>query len=220
MELLPDDEGIKFSFLITKLKPKPKLEATETAMPSTPGPKVVPAQTIGHDPTPNPNATPIGAPTPGTPGNNLNTSAGTPQATPSAPPASTPAQTQNQTPQQAHALPPPPRIEDFDEAKDIKEIDFYQPVTFTILTDNEDILQSLPRSVRTPDVVVNYMNEIFDMHERPSETSLAFRLPKEESGVATSAAATAAATPVPDVVMGGTVERKKAIPKPRRSLVG
>lgn len=72
--------------------------------------------------------------------------------------------------------------------------------------------------MRPPDVVEKYMNEIFDTHERPGESYLAFRLPKEESedGAAASSssnAVTAAVTPVPDG------EKKKGVGAVKRKVV-
>ena len=126
---------------------------------------------------------------------------------------------------------PPPRIEDFDEKKDIDNIDFYQPVTVLLLTDDYNIKQALPRAVRPPDVVEKYMEEVFDRCRRADETYLAFRLPKDgedttEKRVRSGDVTPAVATPIQDTtVMGGTglslnalMEKKKA-GRPRKSLV-
>ncbi|KAH7127026.1 hypothetical protein B0J11DRAFT_485976 [Dendryphion nanum] len=206
MEWLPNNQGVKVSFLLTKMKPKPKPEPVETPVPSTPAPKTAPPQTPGPTPIATPNI-----PTPDIPNSTPNPNPG----------AATP---QTATPAPTTQYAPPPRIEDFDEKNDIKDIEFYQPVTFTILTNNMEILQSLPRSVRPADVVEKYMDEVFDTCQRPEESYLAFRLPKEDpDGEERSEAPTPiVATPVQDVVMGGmgAPERKKSgVGRPRKSLV-
>jgi hypothetical protein len=212
MEWLPNNQGVKLSFLITKMKPKAKPKAVVTEnIPKTPAPKAIPTHTPGPTPEMTPNTTMtahgivFNTPTPGL------SQAATPVATP--------------TP-----FIPPPRIEDFDEQPDIKEIEFYQPVTVIILTDNYEVMQALPRAVRSPDVVERYMNEVFDTRKRAEDTYLAFRLPKE--GVTEGEAeerrmresndtTPAVLTPVADIVMGGmgTLERKRTAGRPRKSLV-
>jgi hypothetical protein len=211
MEWLPNNQGVKFSFLLTKIKPKPKTEPKET-LPATPAPKVqsTPAPTPGPVPAAMPNAAMTTTP---------NGVQNTPSATPAQLAPSTPA-----TPQYV----PPPRIEDFDEKNDIKDVEFYQPVTVVILSTNFEILQSLPRAVRPPDVVEKYMNEVFDNCRRTEETYLAFRLPREGAPDAEAGSrrmsvdpAPAVSTPVVDIVMSGagaTAEKKKA-GRPRKSLV-
>lgn len=211
MEWLPNNQGVKFSFLLTKMKPKPKTEPKQT-LPATPAPKVQSTPTPA--PAPAPAATPN---TPMMPGPNgvHNTPNPTPvQVTPSTP-----------ITQQYN---PPPRIEDFDEKNDLKDIEFYQPVTVVILSANFEILQSLPRAVRPPDVVEKYMNEVFDNCRRTEETYLAFKLPREGAPDAEAGSrrmsvdpTPAVSTPVVDIVMGGTgvtAEKKKA-GRPRKSLV-
>jgi hypothetical protein len=223
MEWLPNNQGVKLSFLITKMKPesKPKAIVTES-IPSTPAPRLTPTHTPGLTPglTPGPTPGPAPGSTPGmfpnaamtANGINFNTS-------------------QNGTPVVAPApFIPPPRIEDFDEQHDIRKIEFYQPVTVVIFTNNYEVLQALPRAVRPPDVVDRYMNEVFDTCKRAADTYLAFRLPKE--GVTESEAeerritesndtTPAVSTPVADVVMGGTgtLEKKRTAGRPRKSLV-
>lgn len=198
MEWLPGTQGAKFSFLITRMKPKPepqqKSEAVVTA-PSTPAPKIEPPAT--------PTAT-IPSPSPATNGSQTPGQAAT--APTPAPPA-----------KPATPYVPPPRIEDYDERKDMKDIEFHQPVTFLILTSINEVLQSLPRAVRPPDVVEKYMNDVFDTTRRAEETYLAFRLPKESAAEADDTTKSSGATPTPDVSMGSMApppERKKA----RRSI--
>ncbi|KAF2709711.1 hypothetical protein K504DRAFT_455396 [Pleomassaria siparia CBS 279.74] len=220
MEWLPNGQGVKFSFLITKMKPKPKVATTETT-PAAPVPAPIPA------PMPAPMSAPMSAPIPAPmpapmPMATLqpSVSANTESNTPTLPPSQNPA---------AVTTPyvPPPRIEDFDEKNDIKDIELYQPVTILILTNSLDILQSLPRAVRPQDIVEKYMNEVFDTCKRAEETYLAFRLPKatdvesDERRIRESADATpTVSTPVADVVMGGvgSLEKKRA-GRPRKSLV-
>jgi hypothetical protein len=158
LEWLPNMSGAKISFLITKMKPKPEKDAVAKP-PSTPAPKPAPTPSASATPaaTPNaafPNAT-GGAQTPNNPFQ---------VSTPSTPAIFTPAQ---------------PRIEDFNEKNDIADIEFYQPVTVLLLTDNHDIRSALIRAIRPPDVVERYMDEVFDKCKRASETYLAFRLPRE-----------------------------------------
>jgi hypothetical protein len=216
-EWLPSNQGIKLSFLITKTRPKPKEEGNQN-VPATPTPKAVPTPTT--TPMPIPNTTPA----PNTPSVNTsvsNSTAGVPTPIQTPTPASAPA-----TPQYV----PPPRIEDFDEKKDIKDIEFYQPVTVVVLSNNFEILQSLPRAVRPPDVVEKYMDEVFDTCKRADETYLAFRLPKEGTADADMTdrrnsnvmdMTPIMATPSADVIMGGTGsigDRKKSVGRPRKSL--
>lgn len=125
---------------------------------------------------------------------------------------------------------PPPRIEDFDERNDIKDVDFYQPVTALILGGNSDVIQSLPRAIRPPDVVGKYMNDVFDTCRRAEETFLAFRLPREggpdadpeERRVKSGDATPTVSTPITDAMMGGMgamLEKKRATGRPRKSLL-
>ena len=215
MEWLPNGSGVKISFLITKMKPKPE---PPVKSPSTPAPKAV--QTPLPTPGIPPSATPSGPPaSSATPIPNSATPAALPPAVPPTPPTPTP-------------YVPPPRIEDFDEKNDIADIEFYQPVTVLLLTDDPDIIRSLPRAVRPPDVVEKYMEEVFDKCKRAEETYLAFRLPKDgeealEKRVRSGDATPAVATPTHNVLMGdqgmGTgmssaLEKKKA-GRPRKSLV-
>lgn len=120
---------------------------------------------------------------------------------------------------------PPPRIEDFDEKKDIKDIEFYQPVTVLVMSGHPDILQTLPRAVRPQDVVESYMNEVFDKCRRAEETFLAFRLPKEgaeaEAEERRARDAAPAALTSADVLMGGmngAFDRKKSTGRSRKSI--
>lgn len=125
---------------------------------------------------------------------------------------------------------PPPRIEDFDEKNDVPEIDFYQPVTVLLLTENNDIRQALLRAIRPPDVVEKYMEEVFDKCKRAEETYLAFRLPKDrdaevpEKRVRSGDGTPVVATPTQDVNFGGlghsvqSMDKRKA-GRPRKSLV-
>jgi hypothetical protein len=126
---------------------------------------------------------------------------------------------------------PPPRIEDFDEKNDIKDIEFYQPVTVVVLSNNYEILQSLPRAVRPPDVVEKYMNEVFDTCKRAEETFLAFRLPKEgavdgsdgldrsvgESGI--GGATNGVSTPTADGTGAPPAEKRRATANRSRSSI-
>ncbi|KAH7406098.1 hypothetical protein DE146DRAFT_715454 [Phaeosphaeria sp. MPI-PUGE-AT-0046c] len=160
LEWLPNMSGAKISFLITKMKPKPEQDVVVNP-PSTPAPKVIPPLTSG--------ATPSGTPNPATP-----IPTGFAQT-----PNQVPGQFQVSTPVTPAAFVPQPRIEDFDEKKDVADIDFYQPVTVLLLTDNNEIRNSLVRAIRPPDVVEKYMDEVFDKCKRASETYLAFRLPRD-----------------------------------------
>lgn len=195
MEWLPNNSGAKFSFLVTKLKtkPPPATSIKSVKPPSTPAPKAAPSPAAPspavptnnaptptgpttETPTPNPAPTPLTTPAPAQP---------TPTMAPPATPTPTPNPAAPPTPlTQATPYVPPPRIEDFDERKDIPDIDFYQPVTVLVMSGHPDILQSLPRAIRPPDVVDRYMNEIFDTCRRAEETFLAFRLPREGGPVA------------------------------------
>ncbi|KAF2254597.1 hypothetical protein BU26DRAFT_514478 [Trematosphaeria pertusa] len=212
MEWLPNHQGAKFSFLVTKLKPKLKAEA-KTNTPSTPGPKAAPSSTPGPTPSATPNVPMAGN---GNPTPNQNTP--------------TPTPLQMATPAPVTPYVPPPRIEDYDEKNDMKDVDFYQPVTVLVFSGNPEILQSLPRALRPPDVVDKYMNEVFDTCRRADETYLAFRLPKEggadaeveEKRTKSGDVTPAVSTPMADVVMGGMgaiLEKKKPVGRPRKSLV-
>ncbi|KAF2105297.1 hypothetical protein BDV96DRAFT_509600 [Lophiotrema nucula] len=220
MEWLPNNQGAKFSFLITKMRPKPK---PKEATPSTPAPKAPTAAT--------PNPVPVGTPaTPAisnaNPNPNPNSATPTPAQRPLQPHGQAPSHPTTPAPTPTTYL-PAPRIEDFDDANDVKDVEFYQPVTVIIFANNYEILQSLPRAVRPPDMVNKYMDKVFDTSPRAEETYLAFRLPKEDvdgdvKGVRDSGNATpVVATPIADVVMTGigpsTGEQKKA-GRPRKSL--
>ncbi|KAF1842361.1 uncharacterized protein K460DRAFT_370331 [Cucurbitaria berberidis CBS 394.84] len=210
MEWLPNGSGVKISFLVTKMKPKPE---TPVKPPSTPAPKAI------QTPQPTPgvplNATPSG----------LQPNSATPTPNPNAPAA-----LQSAAPPNPTAYVPPPRIEDFDEKNDIADIEFYQPVTVLLLTDDPDIIRSLPRAVRPPDVVEKYMNEVFDKCKRAEETYLAFKLPRDgeelpEKRVRSGDVTPAVATPTHDAFMtsqgtgmNSLLEKKKA-GRPRKSLV-
>jgi hypothetical protein len=215
MEWLNASQGAKFSFLITKMKPKPAPEPPVKAnTPSTPAPKVAPPPSTG----PSPAATPIVPMTlNGTQPFNQNN-------------AMTPGPLQMVTPTPpVTPYVPPPRIEDFDEKKDMKDIEFYQPLTVHILSSSTDVLQSLPRAVRPPDVVDKYMNTIFDTNRRAEETYLAFRLPKEgvevdgeERRIKNGDATPTVSTPIVEILKGGMgapLDGKKSAGRPRKSLV-
>jgi hypothetical protein len=214
MEWLNASQGIKFSFLITKMKSKPELAPAAKAKmnaPSTPAPKATPDFPAGASPAATANA-PIAVNGDQQPSQmNVSTPASIQIATP-APPV---------TP-----YVPPPRIEDFDEKKDLKDIEFYQPLTVHILSSSQEVLGSLPRAVRPPDVVDKYMNDIFDTCRRAEETYLAFRLPKEgveaegdERRMKSGDATPTVSTPVADVGMGAPLDRKKSVGRSRKSLV-
>ena len=122
---------------------------------------------------------------------------------------------------------PPPRIEDFDEKNDIADIEFYQPVTVLVLTDEPEIRNSLPRAIRPPAVVEKYMDSVFDTCKRADETYLAFRLPKEGAltdadAVRSGDATPAVATPTADAVMSAALdkerERKRSTQRSRKSI--
>jgi hypothetical protein len=121
-----------------------------------------------------------------------------------------------------------------DEKNDIADIDFYQPVTVLVLTDNNEIRAALVRAIRPPDVVERYMDEVFDKCKRAGETYLAFRLPRDgeadttEKRVRSGDGTPIAATPTADrrfsgmgsslgLPLGGS-EKKKA-GRPRKSFV-
>ena len=103
------------------------------------------------------------------------------------------------------------------------------------MSGHPDILQTLPRAIRPPDVVDKYMNQIFDTCRRAEETFLAFRLPKEgvveaemeEKRRVGDGLGTGTGTGTPkvgaldqDVVMGGMgSERKKSGARARKSIV-
>jgi hypothetical protein len=121
-----------------------------------------------------------------------------------------------------------------DEKNDVADIDFYQPVTVLLLTDNEEIRRSLIRAIRHPDVVEKYMDEVFDKCKRAEDTYLAFRLPRDgdtevaEKRIRSGDGTPVAATPTMDRRFSGIsstlgmsmsgADRKKA-GRPRRSLV-
>ncbi|KAJ4293102.1 hypothetical protein N0V90_008384 [Kalmusia sp. IMI 367209] len=212
MEWLPNNSGAKFSFLVTKMKPKPPSNASMKP-PSTPLPKTPQPPASGPVNVPTPTAGPMSVATPG-PG----------QATPAMTPTSTTTPLQPVTP-----YIPPPRIEDFDEKNDIKEIEFYQPVTVLVMSGHPDILQTLPRAVRPQDVVEKYMNQVFDTCRRAEETFLAFRLPKEggiEAGTEDKRLKSGDATPVvpksaADVLLGGistALDKRKVAGRSRKSI--
>jgi hypothetical protein len=147
----------------------------------------------------------------------------------------TPGQFQLNTSTPPAQFAPQPRIEDFDEKNDIADIEFYQPVTVLLLTDNHEIRSALVRAIRPPDVVERFMDEVFDKCKRAEETYLAFRLPRDGDADAEHAAkrirsgdvTPGVATPTADgfgnagpgwgLTLGGA-EKKKA-GRPRRSLV-
>ncbi|KAF1941562.1 hypothetical protein EJ02DRAFT_455080 [Clathrospora elynae] len=212
LEWLPNGKGAKISFLITKMKPKPD----PTVKPlSTPAPQPVQTPIPGAPPNA-PQSVPM-TPTP-----NSNNSA---LATihPAAP-----------TPPSPYVAPlPPQRIEDFDESNEIANIDFYQPVTVLILHDDTDVggdvALALPRSIRPPDVVEKYMNEVFDKCKRADETYLAFRLPRDGEDVPPEKRARSGdvtplvGTPTQDFNMSGfgvgvsAITEKKKAGRPRKS---
>ncbi|KAJ4982779.1 hypothetical protein SVAN01_11738, partial [Stagonosporopsis vannaccii] len=192
MEWLPNGSGAKFSFLVTKLKPKPE---AEVKTPSTPAPPQTPLP--AGAPVATPANAPSNSPFPPTP------------AGPMATPAPTPSYVA------------PPRIEDFDDRHDIKDIDFYQPVTVLVLTDEHEVKSALPRAIRPPSVVEKYMEEVFDTARRAEETYLAFRLPKDgmevEVGAKSGDVTPSVGTPTTDVPMGGMAA---AVAEKRKSIAG
>lgn len=216
LEWLPNLSGAKVSFLITKMKAKSEQNATVKA-PSTPAPK--PMAATPHGATPN-----------GTP--NVQPSNG--MAMTQTPQHATPGQFQLNTSTPPAQFAPQPRIEDFDEKHDIADIEFYQPVTVLLLTDNHEIRNALVRAIRPPDVVEKYMDEVFDKCKRAEDTYLAFRLPRDgdvddpaakraRSGDVTPAVATPTTDAFGNAGSGwgltlSGLEKKKA-GRPRRSLV-
>ena len=202
MEWLPNGSGAKFSFLVTKLKPK-----SEAAVkpPSTPAPPQTP--------------TPAGAPT-------TTPNANGPNNSPFPPTPAGPTVTPTPTPTPSYVA--PPRIEDFDERNDIKDIDFYQPVTVLVLTDEHEVKSALPRAIRPPSVVEKYMEQVFDTCKRAEETYLAFRLPKDgntdvDPGTKSGDVTPSVGTPIADVTMSGMVmaaaeKRKSTAGRPRKSI--
>ena len=231
MEWLPNNSGAKFSFLVTKVKSKPPSSSNvQIKPPSTPAPKAAQSPAGFGTNAPNPAGLANNTTTPGavplylaTPGSMQATPITPAGATPGAPtvPFTTPLQ-------QATPYVPPPRIEDFDEKNDVKDIEFYQPVTVLVMSGHPDILQTLPRAIRPPDVVEKYMNQVFDTCRRADETFLAFRLPKEggtevdneekrlKSGDATPKVNGGVDS---DVLMGGTsIDRKKTTGRTRKSI--
>ncbi|OJJ44618.1 hypothetical protein ASPZODRAFT_134700 [Penicilliopsis zonata CBS 506.65] len=77
--------------------------------------------------------------------------------------------------------------------------EYYQPVTFRIISNNPKVLEPLTRVVKPPDEVRRYMNEIMDRAERAPDGFLAFRLPRETPGLDTETEEKKAGTPVPAV---------------------
>jgi hypothetical protein len=216
LEWLPNRSGAKISFLITKMKPKPEQDVV-VKPPSTPAPKAVTAPPSG--------ATASGTPNVSTP--NTMGFAQTPNNQMGAP-------FQLSTPSTPATFVPQPRIEDFDEKNDVSDVDFYQPVTVLLLTDNHEIRNALVRAIRPPDVVERYMDEVFDKCKRASETYLAFRLPRDgdveaaEKRVKSGDGTPIAATPTMDRRFSGIVSTmgvpasaadKKKAGRPRRSMV-
>ncbi|KAF3004022.1 hypothetical protein E8E13_000067 [Curvularia kusanoi] len=210
MEWLPNGTGAKFSFLVTKLKPKPE---EPPKPPPTPAAQATPA-TPAVPQTPTPAAT---APTPLPNANGQTNPPPFPQ-TPAAGPTATPLPTTTPT---TPAYVAPPRIEDFDDRNDLKDILFYQPVTVLVLTDEHDVKTALPRAIRPPSVVEKYMEEVFDTCRRAEDTYLAFRLPRDGATEALDPGKSADATPVgtPGVEAAGTggfgAEKEK-----RKSVAG
>ncbi|OAL56648.1 hypothetical protein IQ07DRAFT_581966 [Pyrenochaeta sp. DS3sAY3a] len=165
MEWLPNNMGAKISFLITKMKPQPEAPAKPLPTPVPAKAEVVPAAAMPN--IPSSSTVGVSVPNAATPTQSSNTTNMAPVQTP-APPPPTP-------------YVPPPRIEDFDEKNDVANIEFYQPITVLIRTDDPEIVKALPRSIRPPDIVERYMNEVFDNCKRADETYLAFRLPKDNN---------------------------------------
>lgn len=110
----------------------------------------------------------------------------------------------------------------------MKDIDFYQPVTVLVLTDEHEVKNALPRSIRPPSVVEKYMEEVFNTCKRAEETYLAFRLPRDgimeiDTEVKSGNVTPSISTPIADVVMGGmaasgTEKRKNTAGRPRKSI--
>ena len=111
----------------------------------------------------------------------------------------------------------------------MKDIDFYQPVTVLVLTDEHEVKTALPRAIRPPSVVEKYMEEVFDTCKRAEETYLAFRLPKDgsmevDTGAKSGDVTPSVGTPITDVTMGGlgppVAEKRRSVAgRPRKSLV-
>lgn len=111
----------------------------------------------------------------------------------------------------------------------MKDIDFYQPVTVLVLTDEHEVKSALPRAIRPPSVVEKYMEEVFDTCKRAEETYLAFRLPKDgnmevDAGTKSGDVTPSVGTPIADATMSGMgpaiAEKRKSIAgRPRKSLV-
>ncbi|KAH8723957.1 hypothetical protein GQ44DRAFT_619206 [Phaeosphaeriaceae sp. PMI808] len=215
MEWLPNMSGAKISFLITKMKPKPEPPVV-VKPPSTPAPKA--------DTTLPPNVTPSDTP---------NVSTTQPPGLTQTPSNQPLGPGQQSAPNTPAPFVPPPRIEDFNEKNDISDIEFYQPVTVLLLTDNNEIRQALVRAIRPPDVVERYMDEVFDKCKRAEETYLAFRLPRDrdtdapEKRFKSGDDTPVAATPTSHTSGGfdsnlgfafGGLEKKRA-GRPRKSLV-
>lgn len=167
MEWLPNNMGAKVSFLITKMKPQPEAPAKPFLTPAPAKATAIPASAATPS-TPSSTTTGLAVPNSTTAPSPVPTTATTTPVQPSVP-----------TPQTPYV--PPPRIEDFDEKNDIDNIEFYQPITVLIRTEDPEIIKALPRSIRPPDVVESYMNEVFDKCKRADETYLAFRLPKDNN---------------------------------------
>lgn len=110
----------------------------------------------------------------------------------------------------------------------MKDIEFYQPVTVLVLTDEHEVKTALPRAIRPPSVVEKYMEEVFDTCKRAEETYLAFRLPKDgntdvDVGVKSGDVTPSMSTPITDVTVGGlgpagAEKRKSLAGRPRKSL--
>ncbi|KAF2032302.1 hypothetical protein EK21DRAFT_61207 [Setomelanomma holmii] len=211
LEWLPNHSGAKISFIITKMRPKPEQQVTQA--PSTPAPKAITGFTPGA----------THAVTPGMPTPNSTVLTQTPSNLPGQFQMSAPS-----TPAAQSA--PQPRIEDLDEKNDVGDIEFYQPVTVLLLTDNHDVRHALTRAIRPPDVVERYMDEVFDKCKRAEETYLAFRLPRDgerdvaEKRIRNGDGTPSVATPTIDGFGGSFgltlsgLEKKKA-GRPRKSLV-
>jgi hypothetical protein len=212
LEWLPNMSGAKISFLITKMKPKSEKDAV-VKPPSTPAPK--------------PASIPSASATPAVTPNNTTT----PNTTGFAQTPTNPFQVT--TPSTPTNFVPQPRIEDFNEKNDVADIEFYQPVTVLLLTDNHDIRSALVRAIRPPDVVERYMDEVFDKCKRAGETYLAFRLPRDgdaepaDKRIRSGDITPGVATPTLDRRFSGvgthfgstlsSLDKKKA-GRPRRSL--
>lgn len=104
----------------------------------------------------------------------------------------------------------------------MKDVDFYQPVTVLVLTDEHEVKSALPRAIRPPSVVEKYMEEVFDTCKRAEETYLAFRLPKDgnmevDAGTKSGDVTPSVSTPLADITMGGM---GPAIAEKRKSIAG